>query len=135
MPLLSSKRLVLRDSYYSAPPLTTSSHILLSPRLSCAEEAGRPRASLQPIKVEVRESDSVKFIVDKEDIERPVKLEWPVKIEPDPCQLTARVAILRRGPGPERTQLPHAAALPRPFRPTRPGGPASRTWTAKRQQE
>ena len=99
---LQSKRIVLRDSYCSAPPLTTSSHVLLRPRLSRAEEAGRPRAPLRPVKAEVCESeDSVEFVVDEEDFERPVefeprpvKVEHEVKIEPDTRQLTARVAAI-----------------------------------------
>ena len=37
--------------------------------------------------------DSVKFILDEDEFERPVKVERPVKIEPDSCQLTARIPI------------------------------------------
>ena len=99
MPL--SSRLVLRNSYCSAPPLTSS---LRPPRLSRAEEARRPLAPLREVKAEVFESEeSVEFIVDEEDLERPVKLEQPVKcerpfiIEPDPRQITARIAAIAIG--------------------------------------
>ena len=90
MPLTS--KLVLRDAYCSALPLTLS---LRPPRISSAEEALRPRAPLRPVKQEVRESeaDSVEFIVD-EDIERPIKLERPFKIEPDPRQITSGIAAI-----------------------------------------
>ena len=91
MPATLSKRIVLRDSYCSAPPLTTS-QVFLTPRLSRAEEARRPGAPLKLVKAEVCES--VEFVVNKEDAERPVKQEWPVKIEPDPRQLTARIAAI-----------------------------------------
>ena len=95
MPATLSKWIVLRDSSYcSVPPLTTSSHVLLPPRLSRTEEARRP--PLRAIKAEVRESEpeSVEFVVDEEDDKRPVKQEVPIKIEPDPRQITARVAAL-----------------------------------------
>ena len=96
MPL--SSRLVLRDSYCSAPPLASS---LRPPRLSRAEEARCPRAPLRDVKVEVFESEeSVEFVVDEEEFERPVMCEQPVKcerpykIELDPRQLTARIAAI-----------------------------------------
>ena len=90
---LQSRKVVLRDSYCSAPPITSP---LRPPRLSCDEEALRPRALLIVVKAEVRESEtsSVEFVVDEEDLERPVKAENPVKIEPDPRQLTARIAAI-----------------------------------------
>ena len=87
MPATLSKQIVLRDSSYcSAPPLTTSSLVLLPPRLSRAEEARRPRAPLRAIKAEVRESEpeSVEFVIDEEDNKRPVKQEVAIKIEPRP---------------------------------------------------
>ena len=64
--------------------------------MSRAEEARRPSALLRPIKAEVRksEAESVEFIVQEEDTVWPVKQEWPVKIEPNPRQLTARVAAI-----------------------------------------
>ena len=84
MPL--SSKLVLRNAYCSAPPLTSS---LLPPRLSRAEEARRPSAPLRPVKQEVHESeaDSVEFVVDEED-------EQPVKVEPDPRQLIVGIAAI-----------------------------------------
>ena len=89
MPANISKWVVLRDSssYCSAPPLTTSSHILRPPRLACADEARRPRAPLRAVKAKVWESEveSVEFVVDEEE---DVKPEVAVKIEPDPRQIT-----------------------------------------------
>ena len=98
MPL--SSKLVLRDAYCSAPPLTSS---LRPPRLSRAKEARRPRAPFRPVKQEVNESeDSVEFVVDKD--EWPVKCEWPVKrerpvdpdrpvtVEQDPRQIVLGIA-------------------------------------------
>ena len=96
MPLNSGKQVILRDSYCSAPPLTTTPRLLLPPRLpSRAEEARRPRAPLaRPIKREVRESEteSVEFVVDDEDVDLVVKQE--VKIKPDPRQLSVRIAAI-----------------------------------------
>ena len=82
-----SSKLVLRNAYCSAPPLTSS---LRPPRLSRAEEAPRPRES---------EADSVEFVVDEEiewpvQCEQPVKCERPYKIKLDPRQLTARIAAI-----------------------------------------
>ena len=98
MPATLSKRVVLRDfdSYCSAPPLTTSSQVLLPPCLTRAEEACRRRALLRAVKAEIRESEpeSVEFVVDEEDDERPVKQEVKVKIEPDPGQIIAQVAAI-----------------------------------------
>ena len=90
---LSSRKVVLRDSYCSAPPITLS---LCPPRLSRAEEALGPRAPLIIVKAEVRESEtlSVEFVVDEEDFEQPVKVERLLKIEPDLRQLTARIAAI-----------------------------------------
>ena len=103
MPSNLGKGTVPRDAYCSAPPLTSAPLILLPPRLpSRAEEARRPRTPLarRPrapllaiVKRKVRESetDSAEFVVDERDVED-VKLE--PKIEPDPRQLSARVAAL-----------------------------------------
>ena len=90
MPLTS--KLVLRDAYCCAPPITSS---LRLPRISRAEEALRPRTPLRPVKQEVRESeaDSVEFVVN-EEIERPIKRERPVKIESDPRQITFGIAAI-----------------------------------------
>ena len=89
---MSNGKLQLRDAYCSAPPLTTS---FRPPRLSRAEEALRPRAPLRPVKREVRESeaDSAEFVVDEED-ERPIKVERPVKLEPDPRQIRLGIAAI-----------------------------------------
>ena len=97
MQLTPSKRVVLVDasSYCSAPPLATSSRILLPPRPTRAEEARRPRTPLRAVKAEVRESetDSVEFVFEDEEEEKP---EGDVKprIELDPRQLSARVAAI-----------------------------------------
>ena len=92
---LSSKRVVFQDSYCSALPIAWS---LRPPRLSCAEEALHPRALLVNVivKSEVCESEtsSVEFIVDEEDFQQPIKVERPIKIEPDPRQLTARITAI-----------------------------------------
>ena len=91
MPMFLGK-LILRDAYCSAPPINTS---FCPPRLSRKEEAVRPRASLRPVKREVRESeaDSAEFVFDKED-ERPIKVEPPVKVERDPRQLCVGLAAI-----------------------------------------
>ena len=114
MPAKLSKWIVLRDSssYCSAPPLTTSSHILLPPRLTRAEEARRPRALLRAIKAEVRESEkvSVQFVVDEDDDK---KTEIQIKIEPDPRQLVARVATITiRQPGSAASTSSEEAQVP-----------------------
>ena len=82
-------------SYCSAPPLKTSSRILLPPRPTRAEETRRPRAPLRAVKAEVRESESesVEFIVDEED-DVDVKPDVQVKIEPNPRHITAQVAAI-----------------------------------------
>ena len=91
MPFNPSK-VVLRDfdSYCSAPPLTTSSHVLLPPRPKRAEEARCPRARLRAVEAEVRESEanSVKFAINAIDVKP------DVKIEADHRQLTTRVAAI-----------------------------------------
>ena len=96
MPAIKSK-VVLRDfdAYCSAPPLTTSSHLLLPPRLTRAQEARRTRAPLCDVKPEVREleADSVEFVVDEDDEEIKPDIRQP-KIEPDPRQLTVKIAAL-----------------------------------------
>ena len=137
MPAHLGKRVVLRDSYCSTPPLTTP-HVLLPPRLlSRAEEACRPRAPLlRPTKREVRESEpeSVKFVVAEEDVEQDVKIKQEVEIKADPRQLchTARISgldFLWRGP---RALLSYAASLPHPVWPARPSRNAMSTRTTKR---
>ena len=82
-------------SYCSAPPLKTSSHLLLPPRPSRAQEARRPRAPLREIKREVRESepDSSKYAIDEQDAVD-VKPDIGPVVERDPRQLTARVAAI-----------------------------------------
>ena len=95
MPTNLGKRVVLLDSssHCSAPPLATSSRLLLPPRPTRAKEARRPRAPLRVVKAEVRESevDSVEFVVNDEEFPD-VKPE--VKVELDPGQITARVAAI-----------------------------------------
>ena len=87
-----SGKIVLRDAYCSAPSIATS---FRPPRLSREEEAVRPRAPLRPVKREVRESeaDSAEYIVDEED-ERPIKIEWPIKVEADPRQIRFGLAAI-----------------------------------------
>ena len=103
MPTNWGKGTVSRDAYCSAPPLTSTPLIFLPPHLPLRAEEGRrprtplahrPRAPLFAIvKREVHESetDSAEFVVDERDAED-VKVE--PKIEPDPRQLSARVAAL-----------------------------------------
>ena len=47
------------------------------------------------MKREVRESeaDSAEYIVDEED-ERPIKIEWPIKVEADPRQIKFALAAI-----------------------------------------
>ena len=96
MPLNPSKRVILVDasSYCSAPPLATSSRILLPPRPTRAEEARRPHAPLRAVKAEVRESEaeSVEFVFEDEEEEKAEDVK--PKIELDPRQLSARVAAI-----------------------------------------
>ena len=108
MPAKLSKRIVLRDFYCLAPPLTTSPHVLLPPRLSRAEEARGPHAPLRPVKREIRESESesVEFVVDEEEVERPIKVERQVKIEPDPRQLSVRIAAIAIRPKSTASTVP-----------------------------
>ena len=88
--------MVLVDAacYCGAPPLATSSRLLLPPRPTRASEARRPCAPLRAVKAEIRESetDSVEFGVDNEDVKPDVA---QIKIEPDPRQIFARVAAIR----------------------------------------
>ena len=92
MPLNLGKRVVHLDSsgYCSAPPLTTSSRVLLPPRPTRAEEARRPRAPLRAVKAEVRESE-VEFVVDDEEFE---DIKPDVKVKLDPRQIVARVTAI-----------------------------------------
>ena len=98
MPLNPSKRVILVDasSYCSAPPLATSSRILLPPRPTRAEEARRPHAPLRAVKAEVRESEaeSVEFVFEDEEEEKAEAEDVKPKIELDPRQLSARVAAI-----------------------------------------
>ena len=110
---LSSKRVVFRDSYCSAPPIASS---LRPPRLSRDEEALCPPAPLVVVKAEVRELEtlSMEFVVNEEDVERPIKVERPFKIEPDPRQLTARIAAIAiRQPTPAASTSSEEAQGPR----------------------
>ena len=97
MPRNLSKRLALVDatSYCSAPPLATSSHLLLSPRLTRAKEARRKRAPLREVKREVWESeaDLAEYAVDASD-ESDIKPDIKPVIERNPRQLTACVAAI-----------------------------------------
>ena len=96
---LQDKRIVVWDSYCSAPPLTSSPRVLLAPRLSRAEEARRPRMLLRPVKAGVRESeDSVEYAFDDEEFgPKPVKEEPVVKVEQDPRQPTIWVDAISIG--------------------------------------
>ena len=89
-----SGKIVIRDAYCSPPPISTS---FRPPRLSRAEEAVRPRSPLRPCKREVRESEAesieAEFIVDEQD-EIAVKVERPVKVEPDPRQIVVGIAAI-----------------------------------------
>ena len=141
MPRNLSKGVVLVDaaSYCSAPPLATSSRLLLlPPRLMRAQEARRPHAPLRVVKREVRESepDSVEYAVDVTD-EVDVKPDIGPTVECDPRQLTACVAAISirrphrlkrlRGPRPQRIIVhKRSAACPRPgwAQQTRLGGRA-----------
>ena len=149
MPLSTSKR-VLADfnAYCSAPPLKTSSRLLLPPRPTRAEQARRPCASLRAVKAEFRESevDSMEFVIDDEDADDKPEV-GSIKIEPDPRQLIARVAAIEtrqpastastsseeaQGPSLYRTQplcrVPPCQLGPAdpPRRPGRPKGSKSR---------
>ena len=64
--LPTTRRLLLRDAYCSAPPIESS---IRPTRLSRETEAVRPRAPLWPVKREVRESEasSVEFVFDDAD--------------------------------------------------------------------
>ena len=92
-------------SYCSAPPLATSSCLLLPPCLTRAQEARRPRAPLRDVKREVRESepDSAECMVNAADEEVDVKPDVKPKVAQDPRQLTARVAAIT-------IRQPHSAA-------------------------
>ena len=86
-------------SYCSVPPLRTSSHLLLPPRLSRAQQAQRPRAPIRETKREVRESepDSSKFAISpakEADIKPDIKLDIGPEVTADPHQLTIRVAAI-----------------------------------------
>ena len=90
-----ASKMVLVDhaSYCSAPPLRTSSHLLLPPRVSRAQEARRPRAPIRETKREVRESepDSSEFAIgqgDEVDIKPDIKPDIRPGVTLDPRQLT-----------------------------------------------
>ena len=92
MPLNISK-VVLKDfdSYCSAPPLTTTSRLLLQTCPKRAEEARCQSAPLRVVEAEVTESSvegSIDFAIDAEDIKP------DVKIEADPSQWITRVAAI-----------------------------------------
>ena len=77
-----------RDAYCSAPPLSTSS--LRLPRLTRETEARRPRAPIFEVKREVTSSiESAEFVQDEDFDAKP-----PVKVELDPRQLRAGIAVL-----------------------------------------
>ena len=77
-----------RDTFCSAPPLSTSS--LCPPRLTRETEARRPRAPIFEVKREVTSSiESAEFVQDEDFDVKP-----PVKVELDPRQLRAGIAAL-----------------------------------------
>ena len=105
-----------RDTYCSAPPLSTSIS-LQPPRISCEQETRRPRAPLIEVKREIGESSikSVKFFVD-DDYE---DVKPPIKVEVDPRQLRAGVASLTIRPpqsSASTSSSEAAAAAPGPSR-------------------
>ena len=104
------------ESYCSAPPLRTSSHLLLPPRISCAQEARRPRAPIREVKREVRESepDSSEYGIDQADA-IDVKPEIKPEVALDPRQLTIRVAAIAIWPaGASAASSPEAQRPPAP---------------------
>ena len=132
--------LVDAGSYCSAPPLATSSRLLLPPRISRAQEARRPRTPLREVKREVRESepDSTEYAIGADDVVN-VKPDIGPVVERDPRQLTARVAAIAIRQAPSAASSPEAqrpstsnyrtqalCTLQHTFRPARPGRPASK---------
>ena len=110
MPLkLSNMASVDHTSYCSAPPLRTSSHLLLPPRISRAQEACRPRPPIREVKREVRESepDSNKYGIGAEDA-IDVKPELKPEVVLDPRQLTVRIAAIAIRPAPSAASSPEA---------------------------
>ena len=108
MPLILSKMVPYdHASYCSAPPLRTSSHRLLPPRLSRAQEAQRPRAPIREVKCEIRESepDSSEYGIGASDVVD-VKPDVKPEVTMDPCQLTVRVAAIAIRPAPSATLSP-----------------------------
>ena len=88
------------EAYCSAPPLRTSSHLLLPPRITRAQEARRPRAPVQEVKREIRESEpnSSEYGIGASDV---IDVKPDVKdIVMDPRQLTVRVAAVAIRPAP-----------------------------------
>ena len=109
MPRNLSTVLVDAGSYCSAPPLATSSRLLLPPRISRAQEARRPRAPLWEVKREVRESepDSTEYAIGADDVVY-VKPDIGPVVERDPRQLTARVAAIAIQEAPSAASSPEA---------------------------
>ena len=94
--MLRNTSLTLCESNCSAPPLLSS---FRPPCLSREAEAVlRPRAPLRPTKREVRESEAslAEFVLD--DADAKVKVEAPVIVAQDPCQLCVRLAAVRIEP-------------------------------------
>ena len=94
-PIKGKVALVDHASYCSAPPLRTSSHLLIPPRISRVKEARRPRAPIREVKREVRESepDSSEYGIDQTDA-IDIKPEAKPEVALDPRQLTVRVAAI-----------------------------------------
>ena len=112
MPLIMSKMASAdhaHESYCSAPPLRTSSHLLLPPRISRAQEARRPHAPIREVKREVDESepDSAEYGIGASDV-IDVKPDVKPKIAMDHRQLTVRVAAIAIRPATSPASSPEA---------------------------
>ena len=95
--------------------LRTSSHLLLPPRLSRAQEAQRPRAAIREVKREVRESEpnSSEYGIATSDVVD-VKPDVKPEVAMDPRQLTVRVAAIAIRPAPSAASSPEAQGPPQP---------------------
>ena len=117
---LKSKMVVFdHEAFCSAPPLRTSSHLLLPPRISRAQEARRPRAPIREVKREVRESEpnSSEYAIGASDVVD-VKPDVKPDVTVDPRQLSFRVAAVTIRPASSAALSPEAQ---------RPQQPAYRT--------
>ena len=106
------------EAYCSAPPLRTSSHLLLPPRITRAHEARRPRAPVREVKREVRESEpnSSEYGIGSSDV-IDVKPDVKPEVALDPRQLTVRVAAVAIRPAPSAASSPEAQRPPQPPQP------------------